>query len=222
MKIILCGLAFVTAIAFCALTAQAQQTAGATSAQAASSSSAEQRVPLTEQAIAFDALGRAALAGRLLTPALGGSNEAPARNARLVLENRSADFYTYISGWATFYDAGGVRCGEGLFKLDALAPQESAEIDTPGLRLTCTPAAWRIVALNLLTRAGDTARPIMPAQSGAPQEATQMESRSETANPQPLFVDLNINGRTYRVPIGSTLEIPINRKRTKITVNAAQ
>ena len=207
MKIILCGLVFVAASAFCALAAQAQQTAGASPAQAAaaSSPSAEQRVPLSEQAIALDALGRAALAGRLLTPTLGGSNEAPARNARLVLENRSADFYTYISGWATFYDAGGTRCGEGLFKLDALAPQESAEIDTPGLRLTCTPAAWRIVALNLLTRTGDTARPILPAQSGAPQEATQMESRSETANPQPLFVDLNINGRTYRIPNGSTL-----------------
>lgn len=228
MKIIAFGLVLVVC---CALHAQAQQTSGAGGAQtaAAASTTAEQRVPLAEQAVAFDALGRAALAGRLLTPTLGSaaSSDAPVRNARLVLENRSADFYTYISGWATFYDAAGTRCGEGLFKLDALAPQESAETDTPGLRLTCAPAAWRIVALNLLTRAGDTARPIVPAQDRTTrqettgQEATQPDTGSVTGDGAPRFVDLSIDGRTYRVPLGSTLEVPINRKRTRITVNAS-
>jgi hypothetical protein len=221
MKIILFGLVLVLC---CALHARAQQASGAGSgAQTTASTGAEQRVPLAEQAVAFDALGRTALAGRLLTPALGNaaSSDAPVRNARLVLENRSADFYRYVSGWATFYDAAGTRCGEGLFKLDALAPQESAETDTPGLRLTCVPAAWRIVALNLLTRAGDTARPIVPAQTNALQEATQQDSRSVTGDAAPRFVDLNIDGRTYHVPIGSTREVPINRKRTRITVTAS-
>ncbi|MEP6637558.1 MAG: hypothetical protein ABJB97_12600, partial [Acidobacteriota bacterium] len=52
----------------------------------------------------------------------------------------------------TFYDGGGVRCGEGLFKADALAVNESAELDTPGIRIRCTAATWRIVATNLLPR----------------------------------------------------------------------
>jgi hypothetical protein len=199
---------------------------------AQSATAAEQRVPLAEQAVALDALGHAALAGRLLTTALNGGNDAPVRNVRLVIENRSADFYTYISGWATFYDASGVRCGEGMFKLDALAAQESAETDTPGLRLTCAPSAWRIVALNLLTRAGDTARPILPAQgqsnnAGAEQQQSQPATQTgATAQPEagsalPLFVNVSVDGRAYRIPLGSTLEIPVNKKRTKITVSAS-
>lgn len=216
-------------LACCSLSALAQQPAGTTNQ--AQSAPAEQRVPLAEQAIAFDALGRGALAGRLLTTALNGGNDTPVRNVRLVIENRSADFFTYISGWATFYDAAGVRCGEGMFKLDALAVQESAETDTPGLRLTCAPSSWRIVALNLLTRAGDTARPILPAQdqsnsSNAAQTPPGSAQPGATAQPEatsalPLFVNISVDGRAYRVPLGSTLEIPVNKKRTKITVSAS-
>jgi hypothetical protein len=218
----------------CSLPARSQQPAGTGPSSSQSATAAEQRVPLAEQAIAFDATGRAALAARLLTTALNGSNDAPLRNARLVIENRSADFYTYISGWATFYDATGVRCGEGMFKMDALASQESAETDTPGLRLTCAPSAWRIVALNLLTRAGDTARPILPAQAQPASAATEATppataaqqpdttaAQPEAANTMPLFVNISVDGRAYRMPLGSTLEIPINKKRTKITVSAS-
>ncbi|HEV7859870.1 MAG TPA: hypothetical protein VGO91_14735 [Pyrinomonadaceae bacterium] len=218
-------------LACCSLSARAQQPAGTTNQ--AQSAPAEQRVALAEKAIALDATGRAALAGGLLTTTLNGSNDAPVRNARLVIENRSADFFTYISGWATFYDAAGVRCGEGMFKLDALATQESAETDTPGLRLTCAPTTWRIVALNLLTRAGDTARPILPAQvqstnsTNAEQTPPATAQTGATAQPDattnalPLFVNISIDGRAYRVPLGSTLEIPVNKKRTKITVSAS-
>jgi hypothetical protein len=216
---------FLVLLACCSLPARAQQPAGAASSSSSSqAATAEQRVPLAEQAIAFDATGRAALAARLLTATLNGSNDAPLRDARLVIENRSADFYTYISGWATFYDAAGVRCGEGMFKLDALASQESAETDTPGLRLTCAPSAWRIVALNLLTRAGDTARPILPAQAqpaSAATEAAQPATTAQQPDTMPLFVNISVDGQAYRVPLGSTLEIPINKKRTKITVSAS-
>jgi hypothetical protein len=226
IKFIACCLAL---LACCSLSALAQQPAGTTNhAQAAP---AEQRVPLAEKAVALDATGRAALAGNLLTTALNGGNDAPVRNVRLVIENRSADFYTYISGWATFYDAAGVRCGEGMFKLDALSVEESAETDTPGLRLTCAPTTWRIVALNLLTRAGDTARPILPAQvqsNSASAEQAQPGSAQTSApappdatNALPLFVNISVDGRAYRVPLGSTLEIPVNKKRTKITVSAS-
>ncbi len=39
-----------------------------------------------------------------------------------------------------------------MFKADALLVNESAETDTPGIRITCAPSSWRIVATNLLPR----------------------------------------------------------------------
>lgn len=120
----------------------------------------EPRVALGEQATAFDTTGTAVLGGRLRTIALNGTPDAPIRNARFIIENRSAYFYTYASGVVTFYDATGVRCGQGLWNLDALAPNEMAEVDTPDLRVTCAATVWRIVATSLITRNGsDIAKP---------------------------------------------------------------
>jgi len=102
------------------------------SAQQETTRASEQRVPLTQTAIALDARGTAALEGTLRTTALNGAPDAPVMNVRLVVKNVSMYFLTYVSGLATFYDGGGVRCGEGLFKIDALAQNESAETDTPG------------------------------------------------------------------------------------------
>ena len=51
----------------------------------------------------------------------------------------------------TFYDSAGVRCGEGVFKAEAWLG-ESFETDTPGIRIRCTPATWRLVATNLIPR----------------------------------------------------------------------
>src|ERR1700704_562607 len=124
----------------------------AASAQQETGSTTERPVPLTQTAIAHDAKGAAALEATLRTTALNGAPDAPVTNIRIVVKNVSASFYTYVSGLATFYDSAGVRCGEGVFKVDALAQNESAETDAPGLRITCAPATWRIVATNLLTR----------------------------------------------------------------------
>lgn len=158
------------------------------------------RVPLTELAIASDAAGRDALAGSLRTTRLNGAVDSPVTNVRFVVENRSAFFYTYVSGWATFYDAAGVRCGEGLFKLDALAPGEAAETDTPGLRLTCSPASWRIVATNLLTRTSETA-PLV----------------QSTSSP---LLEINIDGETLPLQLGNPIEINTSRKESmRIVVN---
>ena len=115
----------------------------------------EQRVPLTQTAVAHDAKGVAALEATLRTTALNGAPDAPVTNVRIVIKNVSSSFYTYVSGLATFYDGSGVRCGEGVFKVDSLAQNESAETDMPGLRITCAPATWRIVATNLLTGGGE-------------------------------------------------------------------
>lgn len=174
----------------------------------------EQRVPLQEQAVALDAEGRAALGARLRTTDLRGAVDSPVTNVRLVIENRSQFFYTYVSGWATFYDAEGVRCGEGLFKLDALAASEAAETDTPGLRLRCAPATWRVVATNLLTRTSDTAKPNQP----EPESQTAPASEMVTAIP-PL--EINIDGETLPLQLGNPIEINTRRKsRVRIVVNA--
>jgi len=173
----------------------------------------EQRVALQEQAIALDAEGRVALAARLRTTDLRGSLDSPVMNIRLVLENRSQFFYNYVSGWATFYDAEGVRCGEGLFKLDALAVGEAAETDTPGLRLRCAPSTWRVVATNLLTRTSDTAKPNQP----EPPADAAPPADSVTVLP-PL--EINIDGETLPLQLGNPIEINTRRKRSvRIVVN---
>lgn len=206
---------FLTLVLSSVATVQAQQTAQASN---------EQRVPLAEQATAFDAQGALALGARLRTTALNGATDAPVTNVRIVFENRSSYFFNYVNGWATFYDTSGVRCGEGLFKLDALAVGESAETDTPGLRITCAPKSWRIVATTLLTRTTDTAKPNEPAPtepSGAAatprEESSQTTSESAQPNSQ-SFINLNIDGRDYSVAPGGTLDLPVRRNRVRIIV----
>jgi hypothetical protein len=112
----------------------------------------EKRVSLTEPAVAFDASGASALEANLITTGLNGALDTPVTNTRMVVRNTSAVAYAFISGIVTFYDSAGVRCGEGVFKADALAPSESFETDTPGIRIRCAPTSWRMVATNLLPR----------------------------------------------------------------------
>lgn len=209
------------ALAACgAVNVQAQQ------APAPVQDATEQRVATTEPAIALDARGRESLAARLRTTTLSGTPDAPVQNVRLVVENRSQYFYTYVSGWVTFYDTAGVRCGEGLFKLDALAAGESAETDTPGLSLRCTPATWRVVATNLLTRTSDTAKPNEPPPAeppATPASGTQPTSPNTTTPAAgavpPLMI--NINGRMLPVQLNNPINIRVGRERLRITVSAA-
>ena len=122
------------------------------SAQETTSNSNERRVPLTEVAVAFDANGASALEATLQTTAVNGLPDTPVTNIRMNVRNTSAVSYAFVSGLVTFYDSGGVRCGEGMFKADALAVNESFEVDTPGIRIRCSPVSWRIVATSLLPR----------------------------------------------------------------------
>jgi len=126
---------------------------------------AERRVALTDTAVALDATGASALEGSLRTTALNGTPDSPVTNIRMVVKNSSAISYAFASGLVTFYDSSGVRCGEGLFKADALAVGEAFETDTPGIRIRCSPATWRIIATNLLPRVApviETAAPASP------------------------------------------------------------
>ena len=122
------------------------------SAQQATNNLIEKAVPLTESAVAFDGGGVPALEARLRTTALNGAPETPVTNIRLIVRNRSAIAYSFVSGSVAFYDSAGVRCGEGVFKADALAADESFETDTPGLRIRCEAVSWRVVATHLLPR----------------------------------------------------------------------
>ena len=93
--------------------------------------STERRVALTETAVALDGVGASALEATSKTTALTGTDDAPVTNIRLLVKNSSAVSFAFVSGLVTFYDSAGIRCGEGLFKADALAINESFETDTP-------------------------------------------------------------------------------------------
>ncbi|HWS87283.1 MAG TPA: hypothetical protein VN282_09980 [Pyrinomonadaceae bacterium] len=207
-----------------AVVAQARQQTAATTSDVRPS---EPHVPLAQAAVAYDVAGNEALGGRLRTQALAGTPEAPVRNTRLVVENRSPVFYNYVTGWATFYGEDGVRCGEGLWKLEAFAPREQVEVDTPGLRLTCTPATWRIVATTLLTRTGDVAKPREqtappPAEPGTP-SSTPPPADTPATTPAggvpPL--EINVNGKTIPLQLGNPLEVVVGRERVRIIVQQA-
>jgi len=180
----------------CAVTLAAQQ-------------AVEQRAPLSEAAAASDAKGAPAIEARLSTTVLNGSDDSPVTNVRLVVKNTGANFYNYVTGWATFYDSGAVRCGEGLFKIDALAPGESSATDTPGLRLRCTPASWRIVATNLLTRTADAAKEVV----AAPPLAEPAPEK-----PAPVNFIISIDGEQHPIQVGNPIVLKLGNRNRKVVL----
>ncbi len=169
----------------------------------------EPRVALTEAASASDTHGAPAIEARLETRVLNGSDDSPVLNVKLVIKNISGTFYNYVSGWATFYDAAGVRCGEGLFKLDALAVDESAATDTPGLRLRCAPATWRIVATNLLTRTGDVAKP------------NEAAPASEGERPAPSNFLISIDGEEHPIQLNNPIVLQMGNRERRVVLRSA-
>jgi hypothetical protein len=170
----------------------------------------EQRAALTDAAIAFDARSAPALEARLQTQMLNGSDDSPVTNVKIAVKNVTPNFYTYVSGWATFYDANGTRCGEGLFKLDALAPQESAEVDTPGLRLRCSAATWRVVATNLMTRTVDAAK---PTEAVLPSQSAEVPGR-----PAPVNFIISIDGEEHPIQLNNPIVLQLANKSRKIVL----
>ena len=186
MKLLLAGLLLCCA-AWCV---SAQETIG---------SLTEKRVPLAEAAVAMDATGAAALEVTLKTTALNGAPETPVTNVRMVVKNRSNVAYAFVTGSVTFYDAAGVRCGEGVFKADALAADESFETDSPGLRIRCEATSWRVVATNLVPR--------MP-----PNTPIGVLSRA----PENLVI--SIDGETHPIQLDKPLTLTLGEKRRTIIV----
>jgi len=161
----------------------------------------EKRVALTEPAVALDASGGPALEATLRTTSLNGAPETPVMNVRMVVRNRSALPYGFISGSVTFYDAGGVRCGEGVFKADSLAVDESFETDAPGLRIRCEATTWRVVATSLIPRTPPNA-PI----------GTLTQSN---------FI-ISIDGETHPIQLDKPLTLTLGERRRTIIVRTAQ
>jgi hypothetical protein len=189
------------AIGFLTCTAFAQQ-------------SNEQRAALTDAATGFDVKGAPAIEARLLTQVLNGSDESPVTNVKIAVKNVTPIFYAYVSGWATFYDANATRCGEGIFKLDALAPQESAEVDTPGLRLRCSPATWRVVATNLVTRTVDIAKPVET--QVPPIEPTPAEPVA------PKNFVISIDGEEHPIQVNNPIVLKLGNRNRTVVLKAAQ
>jgi len=162
----------------------------------------EKRVALTESAVAFDASGTPALEATLRTTALNGAPETPVTNIRMLVRNRSALAYAFVSGSVTFYDAAGVRCGEGQFKADALAVDESFETDTPGIRIRCEVATWRLVAAHLLPRTPPNA-PIGGLSHG------------------PSNFVISIDGETHPIQLDKPLTVTLGERRRTIIVRTA-
>jgi len=159
----------------------------------------EKRVPLAEAAVALDASGAPALEASLRTTALNGAPDTPVTNVRMVVRNRSTLAYAFVSGSVTFYDAAGVRCGEGVFKANALAVDESFETDSPGLRIRCEAATWRLVATNLLPRI-------------APNAPITVLTRA----PQNLII--SIDGETHPIQLDRPLTLTLGERRRTIVV----
>jgi|SRR6185369_3686372 hypothetical protein len=168
-------------------------------AQEATANLIEKRMPLTEQAVAFDANGTPALEGTLRTTALNGAPDAPVTNVRIVVKNKSTIAYSFVSGAVTFYDAAGIRCGEGVFKADVLAPDESFETDAPGLRIRCEAASWRIVATHLVPRI-------------APNQPVIGLTRA------PSNLVISIDGETHPIQLDKPMTLTLGEKRRTIVV----
>lgn len=165
----------------------------------------ERRVPLTEAAVALDINGAPVLEATLKTTALNGAPDSPVTNIRLVVRNAGTTAYAYASGLVTFYDGSDVRCGEGLFKADALSVNEAFESDTPGIRIRCAPATWRIVATNLLPR--------VPPIGGGPAAAA--------STPTSLNLVISVDGEEHPIQLDKPMVVNLGNAQRTIVVREA-
>lgn len=174
-------------------------------AQEATATSGERRVALTDTAVALDGSGVPALEATLKTTTLNGAEDSPVTNIRMVVKNSSSVSYVFVSGLVTFYDGSGVRCGEGLFKADALSVGEAFETDAPGIRIRCAPATWRIVATNLLPR-------VSPAAAN---------SAGTTANRSGLNLVISVDGEEHPIQLDKPMVVKLGDAPRTIVLREA-
>jgi hypothetical protein len=149
----------------------------------------------------LDATGQRAIEGTLRTTSLHGAPDTPVTNTTIVLRNVSQELYEFVSGHVSFYDSSGVRCGEGLFKASALAPNETAETDTPGIRITCNPSTWRITASNLVPR--------------------NPQAIGGTSSTVPLNLVISVDGEEHPIQLGKPFVVTLGDRKRTIVVRTA-
>jgi hypothetical protein len=174
-------------------------------AQETTAGSSERRVALSEKAVALDAAGAPVLEATLKTTALNGSEDSPVTNISMVVRNSSGVPYVFVSGLVTFYDGSGVRCGEGVFKSEALSVDEAFETDTPGIRIRCAPSTWRIVANNLIPRVA----PIAP---GSP---------SANLNRSGLNLVISVDGEEHPIQLQKPMVLKLGDAQRTILLREA-
>jgi hypothetical protein len=174
-------------------------------AQETTATSGERRVALTETAVALDGSGGPALEATLRTTTLNGAEDSPVTNIRMVVKNSSSVSYVFVSGLVTFYDGSGVRCGEGLFKADALSVGEAFETDAPGIRIRCAPATWRIVATNLLPKVSSAAA----------------NAAGTTANRSGLNLVISVDGEEHPIQLDKPMVLKLGDAQRTIVLREA-
>jgi hypothetical protein len=167
--------------------------------------SSEKRVALNEKAMALDGTGATALEATLKTTALNGSDDSPVTNISVVIRNASNQSYVYVSGLVTFYDGSGVRCGEGVFKADALSADESFETDTPGIRIRCAPSTWRIVATSLVPK-------VAPLQPSTP---------SASINRSRMNLVISVDGEEHPIQLDKPMVVKLGDVQRTIVLREA-
>lgn len=203
MKMILVG----TMLLACCFAALAQER-GALS---------ERRVPLNETAVALDGSGASALEATLKTTALNGAEDSPVTNVRLVVRNSGSVPYAFVSGLVTFYDGAGVRCGEGLFKANALAVDEAFETDAPGIRIRCAPATWRIAANNLLPKLAANGANGLAASTGPSTAA----SAGTTSGRSSLNLIISVDGEEHPIQLDKPMVVKLGDSDRTIVLRQA-
>jgi hypothetical protein len=169
--------------------------------------SSEKRVALSEKAVALDGSGAPALEATLKTTALNGSEDSPVTNISLVVKNSGSASYIYVSGLVTFYDGSGVRCGEGVFKADALSVDEAFETDTPGIRIRCAPSTWRIIATSLVPKVAPLA----------------VSTPSATLNRSRMNLVISVDGEEHPIQLDKPMVVKLGDvQRTIILREASQ
>jgi hypothetical protein len=157
-----------------------------------------------------DGSGAPSLEATLKTTTLNGAADSPVTNIKMVVRNTSNVPYAYLSGLVTFYDGAGVRCGEGLFKADAVAAGEAFETDTPGIRIRCAPATWRIIATNLVPRVSPTGSP------------TAAETSSGiTSNISGINLVISVDGEEHPIQLEKPMVITLAGSNRTILVRPA-
>jgi hypothetical protein len=117
-----------------------------------------------------------------------------------VLKNVSQNFYDFVSGHVTFYDSTNVRCGEGVVKAGVFAPNEAVESDTPGIRITCSPATWRLVSTHLVPRSPENI------------SSTPVSAASNLL--------ISIDGEEHPLQLGKPMTLTLGNRQRTIVVRA--